>query len=93
MIYDSVPLSESPAAIITIGIRRKSGRLEVETWEVIWADAVIYNNMRHFIDIVTDGQVRRGALAVHLAAPLRRRKSTFGHRPYGAADIAMRRVH
>lgn len=42
---------------------------------------------------VTDGQVRRGALAVHLAAPLRRRKSTFEHEPYGTEDIAMHRAH
>lgn len=42
---------------------------------------------------VTDGQVRREALAVHLAAPLRRRKSTFEHEPYGAAYIAVHRAH
>lgn len=44
---------------------------------------------------VTDGQVRRGALqvAVHLAAPLRRRKSTFEHEPYGAEDVVMHRAH
>lgn len=42
---------------------------------------------------MTDGQVRREALAVHLAAPLRRRKSTFEHEPYGAAYIAVHRAH
>lgn len=64
---------------------------------MIWADTAFIHNMIHLVDIEMGESDRwtgtAGALAVHLAAPLRRRKSTFEHEPYGAADIAMHRVH